>query len=111
MSGRVSGLAKYGVVYRQLLMLDLPSKQERIRLKANALFKADAYTKPGASLCFPGHRLQNIPGTFLNLAAGRHRRNSQRLPMLSSPTQPADSGKNSVAKSMQWASILSRTNS
>lgn len=36
-------LAKHNVQYEKLYMLDLPSKEERIRLKAHASFKAEIY--------------------------------------------------------------------
>lgn len=36
-------LAKHGVVYDRLFMLDLPSKEERLRRKAHGSFKADVY--------------------------------------------------------------------
>jgi uncharacterized HAD superfamily protein/adenine/guanine phosphoribosyltransferase-like PRPP-binding protein len=36
-------LARFGVAYRELVMLDLPSKEERIRLGSHARFKAEVY--------------------------------------------------------------------
>lgn len=38
-------LKKHGVKYKKLYMLDLPSKEERIRLNAHAKFKAEIYSK------------------------------------------------------------------
>lgn len=36
-------LKKHNFVYNDLVMLDLPSKEERIRLKAHGKFKAEVY--------------------------------------------------------------------
>lgn len=43
-------LAKHNVNYGELVMLDLPSKEERIRLNAHARFKSSVYAKSSAVL-------------------------------------------------------------
>lgn len=43
-------LARHGIAYQELLMLDLPSAAERRRLKAHAQHKASAYIASGADL-------------------------------------------------------------
>lgn len=43
-------LAKHGVEYDRLIMLDLPSAEERRRLKAHAPHKAKAYVETGSKL-------------------------------------------------------------
>jgi uncharacterized HAD superfamily protein/hypoxanthine phosphoribosyltransferase len=43
-------LKRHGVSYGELRMLDLPSKEERIRLKAGAAFKANVYRHSSADL-------------------------------------------------------------
>src|SRR5690606_2964598 len=43
-------LARHGIAYKQLLMLDLPSRKERVRLGAAIPFKAEAYRSTGADL-------------------------------------------------------------
>jgi uncharacterized HAD superfamily protein/hypoxanthine phosphoribosyltransferase len=45
-------LARHGIAYRELLMLDLPSKEERQRLHAHASFKADVYARLSDALLF-----------------------------------------------------------
>ncbi|MET0285275.1 MAG: phosphoribosyltransferase family protein, partial [Polyangiales bacterium] len=45
-------LARHGIVYRELHMLDLPSKEERQRLNAHASFKADVYAHLSDALLF-----------------------------------------------------------
>jgi uncharacterized HAD superfamily protein/adenine/guanine phosphoribosyltransferase-like PRPP-binding protein len=45
-------LARQGIVYRELFMLDLPSKEERQRLNAHASFKADVYARLADALLF-----------------------------------------------------------
>lgn len=54
-------LARYGVEYGELLMLNLPSKEDRIRLKAGASFKAEAYRKTGAELFIESDLRQAVP--------------------------------------------------
>ena len=43
-------LTKHGVIYRQLIMMDLPSKAARIAAGSHGKFKADVYKKTGAKL-------------------------------------------------------------
>lgn len=45
-----SWLARHGIKYRKLIMLDLPSKRERQRRSAHAAFKADFYRSCDAVL-------------------------------------------------------------
>ena len=54
-------LERYGVQYGELRMLDLPSKEERIRLKAGASFKAEVYRKTGAELFIESDLKQALP--------------------------------------------------
>ena len=51
-------LTKHGIVYESLVMLDLPSKKERIRLQAHGTFKADVYKKTQCILFIESDRSQ-----------------------------------------------------
>ncbi|NIK23008.1 phosphoribosyltransferase [Paenibacillus lupini] len=53
-------LKNNGVVYENLLMLDLPTKEERQRLGAHASFKAEVYKKSGQELFYESDRNQAI---------------------------------------------------
>jgi len=43
-------LVKHGVTYRELIMMDLPSKEARVTAGSHGKFKADVYAKTGAHL-------------------------------------------------------------
>jgi orotate phosphoribosyltransferase len=43
-------LAKHGVRYERLIMMDLPSKEARVAAKAHGPYKADVYARTGAKL-------------------------------------------------------------
>ncbi|CAG9606585.1 hypothetical protein [Pseudoneobacillus rhizosphaerae] len=53
-------LKKNGIKYNSLIMLDLPSKEERQRLGAHATHKAEAYKKLGLDLFYESERNQAI---------------------------------------------------
>lgn len=59
-------LAKNGIVYDQLVMLDLPSKAERQRLGAHGSFKADFYRKSNAILFIESEHAQALKITELS---------------------------------------------
>lgn len=59
-------LAKNGVLYDQLIMLDLPSKAERQRLGAHGSFKADFYRKSNAILFIESEHAQALKITELS---------------------------------------------
>ncbi|MGX5829787.1 phosphoribosyltransferase [Mesorhizobium sp. 43Arga] len=59
-------LAKNGILYDQLIMLDLPSKAERQRLGAHGSFKADFYRKSNAILFIESEHAQALKITELS---------------------------------------------
>lgn len=48
----------YGVKYESLIMLDLPSKEERLRLKIHSKHKAECYLKSGLNLFIESNQIQ-----------------------------------------------------
>ncbi|MBN9222037.1 MAG: phosphoribosyltransferase [Mesorhizobium sp.] len=59
-------LARNGIQYDQLIMLDLPSKEERQRLGAHGSFKADFYRKSNAILFIESEHAQALRITELS---------------------------------------------
>jgi uncharacterized HAD superfamily protein/adenine/guanine phosphoribosyltransferase-like PRPP-binding protein len=59
-------LARNGIQYDQLIMLDLPSKAERQRLGAHGSFKADFYRKSDAILFIESEHAQALKITELS---------------------------------------------
>ena len=51
-------LSKNSIIYENLVMLDLPNKEDRIRAGAQARFKAEIYKKTGATLFIESARDQ-----------------------------------------------------
>ncbi len=54
-------MAKHGIEYEHLLMLDLPSKEERLRLGSHAKFKGSVYHKEDKALLFIESSVHQAP--------------------------------------------------